>query len=356
MAHMQKISKNGVFNMLAHDDRSQENISNVDVDRSLSHLNYSFTSENETGWKRYCDILERMDVHCLNRKDVNTLVSWVITAPKDLPTEKTEEFFKECHRFLVNRYGSKDDEANLYPEINNVVSSVVHLDETTPHLHFKFVPLVQDKKHVGKYKVSAKEAVNKRDLDSFHSDLDRHLEEFYGKGYFPSVRNGVVKEQGGNKPVRHLKQDAVKKLEALEKQIRDLLTEKRRLSSDLAVLRAETEKGENTLKKLKKSVLEANTGLERVLKDLEEAQNNSSLLQKGLKASLEVEELLEKIIPLAEVLEDEYARNVAYDVGRSNKTLKNFIQEADEILGKRSHGKAVGKTTTKTKTSKEQEH
>ena len=66
----------------------------------------------------------------------------------------------------------------------NAVCAVVHYDETTPHLHYAFIPVTFDEKKQ-REKVSAKEVLNRKDLQSFHDDLDKHLKEnlpFYEKG------------------------------------------------------------------------------------------------------------------------------------------------------------------------------
>ena len=39
-------------------------------------------------------------------------------------------FFQESYEVLSKRYGKE-----------NVISAIVHLDETTPHMHFNLVPL-----------------------------------------------------------------------------------------------------------------------------------------------------------------------------------------------------------------------
>ncbi|WP_273706947.1 plasmid recombination protein, partial [Leuconostoc mesenteroides] len=60
----------------------------------------------------------------------------------------------------------------------------VHYDETTPHLHYAFVPVVFDDKK-SRYKVSAKEVLTRHDLQTFHDDLDQHLKKvlpFYEQG------------------------------------------------------------------------------------------------------------------------------------------------------------------------------
>ena len=47
----------------------------------------------------------------------------------------------------------------------------------TPHMHFAFVPVTEDKKRGGE-KVSAKEVITKNDLKTFHTDLERYLDSF----------------------------------------------------------------------------------------------------------------------------------------------------------------------------------
>ena len=68
-------------------------------------------------------------------------------------------FFERTYRFLCDRYGEQ-----------NVISAYVHKDEKTPHMHFAFVPVTEDKKRGGE-KVSAKEVITKNDLKTFHTDL-----------------------------------------------------------------------------------------------------------------------------------------------------------------------------------------
>ncbi len=79
------------------------------------------------------------EVHCLNRKDVKVCSDWVVTLPENLKgtSEKEQrEFFEKTYEFLANRYGGE----------KNVLSANVHKDETTPHMHFAFMPVVWDEK------------------------------------------------------------------------------------------------------------------------------------------------------------------------------------------------------------------
>ncbi|WP_256870002.1 plasmid recombination protein [Bacillus sp. CDB3] len=67
---------------------------------------------------------------------------------------------------MLQRYGGE----------KNVLSANVHNDETTPHMHFAFMPVVWDEKKQ-REKVSAKEILNRKDLRTFHQDLDVFLKQ-----------------------------------------------------------------------------------------------------------------------------------------------------------------------------------
>lgn len=211
MAHMMKHTKASCGHMFAHFDRKAENISNENLDRTRTHLNYNLATHQQMDQGEF--VRKRCsEVRCQNRKDVNVMVSWVITAPKDLPEQEHKAFFQASYDFCKKRYG-----------LENVVSAYVHMDEVTPHMHFAFVPVVrtfkQDRKNpdisTEVVKVSAKECVNRYDLQSFHEGLQRYVERELG--HKVSILNEATKE--GNRSIEELKrQSATERLqEATEK-------------------------------------------------------------------------------------------------------------------------------------------
>ncbi|MGL5352097.1 MAG: MobV family relaxase, partial [Clostridium sp.] len=173
MAHVAKYSKGALGHMFAHYERAKDKtgeyikFGNEDIDTSKSHLNYNLAPNHKMSQGEF--VKQRCsEVKCLNRKDVNVMCSWVVTAPQGFPKDKEKEFFEKTYKFLENRYGAK-----------NVVSAHVHMDETRPHIHFSFVPVVYDaKKDIEK--VSAKQMVCKSDLQTFHQDLEKNLERHFG--------------------------------------------------------------------------------------------------------------------------------------------------------------------------------
>src|SRR5699024_2127983 len=184
MAHVQKFTRGSVGGLSNHIERKTENHSNKDIDTDRTHENYDLCEKEGDMLSRY---QERFDeVHCLNRADVKVMADWVVTLPEELkeaPRDAQKRFFEETYDFLSERYGEE-----------NVLAGVVHNDETTPHMHFAFMPVTYDEKKQ-REKVSAKEVLNRNELKSFHQDLDNHLKEriphIYQKGILNDKTIGV---------------------------------------------------------------------------------------------------------------------------------------------------------------------
>ena len=199
MAHKEKYTRGAVGHMLGHYDRSKE-VPELACPANTV-LNYNLASNDQQ--KNQLDFLHQRlsEVKVHNRKDVNVRVDWVVTLPQSLNNrnfDDEERFFKETYKFLNERYGKE-----------NVISAYVHFDEVTPHMHYAFVPVVEDKKKGG-YKLSAKEAITREDLRTFHKDLSNHMERVFGRDV--GILNEATKE--GNKSIAELKrQSATERLQ-----------------------------------------------------------------------------------------------------------------------------------------------
>ena len=122
--------------------------------------------------------------------------------PKGVKKEDQKKFFEETVNFLNNRYGEK-----------NCVVAEVHFDETTPHLHYCFIPIVFDAKKQ-REKVDRKSIFTLKELKTFHIDLQSHITQ--ALGYEVPILNGELKNRK-NLSISELKQRTAKKLEVIEK-------------------------------------------------------------------------------------------------------------------------------------------
>lgn len=204
-----KANRNQVGGLTRHFERYKKEdgeyikFGNQDIDTEKTKLNYNLAEE-----KNQLEFIKKRtsEVRCLNRKDVNVMCDWVVTLPEKIKTaEDQEKFFQETYNFLENEYGKE-----------NIISSFVHLDETTPHMHFAFIPIVKDKKR-GDLKVSAKELITRKHLQDFHPKLESYMERVFDRDI------GILNEatRTGNKSVNELKRETIKReLESLKDDLR----------------------------------------------------------------------------------------------------------------------------------------
>ena len=174
MAHLKKNTRGAVPGLAVHFERKTDHHTNKEIDVSKSYLNQELMADGSDMLSRFNARLN--DVYCMKRDDVKALATWIVTLPEELAEASYEQqsaFFEATTAFLNDRYGQE-----------NAVAAVVHYDETTPHLHYAFVPVVFDDKK-SRYKVSAKEVLTRQDLQTFHEDLDQDLKKvlpFYEQG------------------------------------------------------------------------------------------------------------------------------------------------------------------------------
>jgi hypothetical protein len=223
------------------EDGEYQSFGNQDIDVSRIHLNYNLVPERD-GQGQLDFIKQRTsEVKCHNRADVNVMCSWVVTAPKDLEEHEHELFFEEVYKFLNDRYFHGSD--------RNVVSAYVHMDETTPHIHYAFVPVVWDSKKELE-KVSAKELIHRHDLQSFHQDLERHMAEVFGREI--GILNDATKD--GNRSVEELKRGSAQR--KLQEELGAVEAEKDQARLELSALWVQLKDVGSDLENLK---LEATT-------------------------------------------------------------------------------------------------
>lgn len=199
MANVKKATRAAMGHLMRHYERSiDENgeyikFGNQQIDPSRTHMNYNLApAHNQLEFTHN----RLKEVRVLKRKDVNVMCSWVVTAPKELPEEYHKEFFERTYKYLQQRYD---------PNGKNTISAYVHMDEVSPHMHFAFIPVVYDKKKKCE-KVSAKEVINKTDLQTFHKDFQSEMDKFvseHGYQFNCNVLNGATLE--GNKSIEELK-------------------------------------------------------------------------------------------------------------------------------------------------------
>lgn len=350
MAHIAKYKKPALGHMLNHYARSEdiEKVvirSNENIDASKTCLNYNLAEHQQLAQLDF--VHKRMsEIRVQDRKDINVMLDWIVTLPKPLKSsDEQEKFFRETYNFLNERYGKE-----------NVVSAYVHLDEVTPHMHYAFIPVVEDKKRGG-YKLSAKEKITKNDLKSFHFDLSKHLENSFGRDV--GILNEATKY--GNKEIRKLKQEKIHQdILNAEKDLLNAREERFKVEDDINIaldelnalkLKLEALRGDIlTAKKVKsipntksflglgkdivisqkdfKALRKTATLAEELLKEIEEAReikaNREKIVDDAKKSAI-------KIIDSAKKQEDMMRKKSLNKVFQESKSRKE-LNEINKIL------------------------
>lgn len=236
MAHIAKYKSGQVGALLEHNARTdstrQHNHSNEDIDPTMTYLNYELHSNEGTAYERYKERMSQL--HCMQRADVTTLDSLVVTLPDDVKPEDTRKFFESIYAFACNDYGKE-----------NIINATVHMDETTPHIHIGFIPVTTGKTRKGETceKVRHTAVVTKSYLEQLHGRMSESVEKCLG--YEVSILNGAT--AGGNKRIQELKAErateraekaeerarqAEQNAAMLQEQVRNLTEEKEQLTEE----------------------------------------------------------------------------------------------------------------------------
>ena len=114
-------------------------------------------------------INKRLDTLTLQRKirsDAILMNSFVIGSDgeffKGMRAWEQHAFFEDCARFFMDKYGYE-----------NMLSAVVHVDETTPHLHLNFVPINDGR-------LSSKSLFDRKKLAELQTELWEQVGKKYG--------------------------------------------------------------------------------------------------------------------------------------------------------------------------------
>lgn len=198
--HMDKFKKEAVRGIQSHNQRERKSHSNPDIDRGRSHLNYDLVNSGSVNFDQKIQTrIDELDLKKSVRHDAVYMCGLIVSSDaeffQNLDETETRRFFEESKNFLAEFVG---------PE--NVISTVVHLDEKTPHLHFTHVPVTQDGH------LSANKIYTRASLKKLQNDLPAYLREH---GF--NIQRGVEQIPGAAK--KHLdtrefkqQQDAVKNL------------------------------------------------------------------------------------------------------------------------------------------------
>lgn len=172
-----------------HVQRENKKYNNKDIDPEKTALNYDLIHGQEKQY--FKELIEKRIEEGYTgkrkiRKDAVKHVDGIITSDnaffKDMNPEHQKKYFQDSLEFLEKEYGKE-----------NMLYATVHLDESTPHMHFGVVPLTEDGR------LSAKDVLgNKKALTQFQDRYNAFIQE-----------KGFQLERGQSKMVTGVKHEAM---------------------------------------------------------------------------------------------------------------------------------------------------
>ena len=227
VARMQKMKSGNLGGAYRHNERIFENHSNKDIDPEKTHLNYELTDRDRSipydrQIKQYIND-NKISKRAL-RKDAVLCNEWIITSDKaffeNMSPEQIKNFFETAKNFFAERYGN-----------SNIAYAMVHLDESTPHMHLGLVPMQNGK-------LSSKSLFGSRDqLKEIQEAFPRYLNEHgynLQRGESDSKKKHL--ETAEFKEKQRLLDDTDKKIVDKTEKLKQLEKEKDALLDDIAVL------------------------------------------------------------------------------------------------------------------------
>ena len=132
--------KENLAGLYKHNERKNTNYSNKDINKNDFIKNYSIKQCNTTYLKAINKLIEENDLKCRITSYTNLVCEFIITSDREfferIGEEETKRYFQTAYNFVSNY-------KNLGEKY--IISAKVHNDESTPHLHLIFMPVIRKK-------------------------------------------------------------------------------------------------------------------------------------------------------------------------------------------------------------------
>ena len=162
---MEKYNKTDIAPIEKENERDENyEAKNPQIDSERTSNNYHLVRRGDsyTGY-----INNRLSEEGIKpRKDAVLMCSFVITSDgdyfKEITPEEEKQFFTDAAVYFAETYGGE-----------NIISAVVHKDETTPHLHLNLIPISNGR-------LCAKDLFCQKNLRELQSDFYEKVGKKYG--------------------------------------------------------------------------------------------------------------------------------------------------------------------------------
>ena len=296
--HAANYKKGAVGALEKHNQRKNEKYSNPDIDHARTKDNITIHEPEISQYQDTKNIIEQRAVNQVRSTSI-WQTEFIISSDKEffnaLPIEEQQRFFQEAYKYLEKEFGAE-----------NITSAVAHFDETTPHMHFDFVPMTKGNK------LSRKEVMTRDRLIRIQDELPQYMKE---KG-FDLERGQKMSELPEKERLNHKHTDHVEYKKSLQAQINALEGQIGALEDKKALL-IEEEKKE---------------GLKRQIRSQKAQEKEKQLQKKEEKLQAQEKDLqIRKEKLQAGIGEHNQQIKSLQELPKGEKTLtgKIFLQESD---------------------------
>ena len=191
--------KDNLAGLYKHNERKNTNYSNKDINKNKSIKNYSIKKCNTTYSNAIKLLQKENNLKGRIIKTTNVVCEFIITSDRKfferIGEEETKRYFQTAYDFVAN-----------YKELGEkyILSANIHMDESTPHLHLVFIPVVhtKDKKGNKIEKIACSEYW--RGKDSYKKLQDNFYKYIKDKGF--------NLERGNSRKIEHLSTEKLKQI------------------------------------------------------------------------------------------------------------------------------------------------
>lgn len=311
--------KDNLAGLYKHNERKNTNYSNKDISREKMIKNYSIKECSTTYNKQFKILKEKYSLKSRITSYTNILCEFVITSDKDffesIGEEETKRYFKTAYKFVANYQ-------NLGEEF--IISAKVHLDESTPHMHIVFIPVIH------KLDTKSGNVINKiacseywKGKDSYRKLQDNFYKYMTRAGF--NLERGNRDRENEHIPIEQLKQVTNYEVQEIFKETKHI--EQEVVTNDIEILRENYKRVIKKFNTLAKRYTRIKTITEETMYKTEKIQQeNIELKQENIKLENEVEtlkEFIDKTFECVSLLFD-------FPINRLKSIVKNFWNKIKE--------------------------
>ncbi len=306
--------KDNLAGLYKHNERKNTNYSNKDIHKDISHKNYSIKHCPTTYSNRLKQLIKEFDLKGRIISTTNVMCEFVITSDKEffenIGEQETKRYFETAYNFVA-------DYNNLGEDF--IISAKIHLDETTPHMHITFVPVVHTKDKQGNqiYKIACSEYWKGK--DSY-----KKLQDNY---YSYMTRAGFELERGKTNNIEHLSIEKFKQVTEYdnikyELERNDLDIPKKLENENKELILAQNKELVQYCKKLKYRLSKSFNAITRCIELETENKHLKKKVSTLEKEKTKLETYIENTFEVVKVLFD-------FPIKRLKKMIDSFIKSKD---------------------------